>query len=775
MNARRNIIKSLGVGMLLAGTAGVASAKLDKEKQEGEIKVFPTVADMLRNKRLQAGQLVYTQGYYQAGDGGHANYILQSQTDALKTALPLENGLFAQLAAIDAVNYRMFGAKGDGQYDDGIAIKAAHQYANAYQLPVHNLNGEFWIKETHSILIQTSVDWGETVIHIDETFNNTKDFKFIIGSRQELKSIDLEASVKQQLVQHLVPGVQEIAALAPYRGSLIYMEDKNDRVGYREGDRYGGQSWAKQELFFVEDHGKVLGDIAYEFKDISSFEVIPVDDTYLYMRGGCFVLTGNSTGTGYTKNGFLIRRSRTIIAQQVVRLEQGASDVAMVARTGFYNFHKVFEVRLEDIKLIPYEQDREGKERDVPMGTYGISGDRILYGTFRNVTAEGGKVHWGVFGTNMNKNFSIEQCKLNRVDVHFHCWNLRILNSQIGFRGISVTGGGDLTIQNCTVEGRNIVNFRRDFGSKWDGDIRISNVRFMPIGTFQVCLLDLNPANFNYHYPIVLGKTIILENIVVDALKLTGQPEIYAMSLPVFSKMSHGERVIFPSYIEFSNISCRGKLSGLKILNMVNPEGFYTEQLGSYDGIRLARNVRIKVENVDLEAVNTVLTSKKPYHVAISSGNYAQGDAHSLYLDMEISNCKGLLLQAEQTPMLLQIRNTDISALSFGDVGKMEGRLTVDQSFIAPEVTKEEQIQLDMRASLGAFMSNTIIYSPRLNGEYRPDLLGQYSFIKLNGALHGNHVNSRLGPDILGYVKQKGMKLTPAFLQKLSLHTEAYD
>src|SRR5690606_25703185 len=255
---------------------------------------------------------------------------------------------------------------------------------------------------------------------------------------------------------HLVPGVTEIAALNKFRGNLIYVEDMNDRIGYRAGARFDGQSWAKQELFFVEDHGKVIGDIAYTFKDFTSFEIIPVDDTYLTISGGCFALSGNSSGKGYTKNGIAIRRSRTIISKQVVRLEQGAVDTAPNARTGFYNFHKVYEVRLEDIKLIPYEQDREGTEHDVPAGTYGISGDRILNGTFRNVTAEGGKVHWGVFGTNMNKNFTIELCRLNRVDVHFHCWNLRIHNTHIGHRGISVTGGGDLTVRDCVIEGRNV-------------------------------------------------------------------------------------------------------------------------------------------------------------------------------------------------------------------------------------------------------------------------------------------------------------------------------
>jgi hypothetical protein len=71
-----------------------------------------------------------------------------------------------------------------------------------------------------------------------------------------------------------------------------------------------------------------------------------------------------------------------------------------------------------------------------------------------------------VFGSNLVKNFVVENSRLNRVDVHFHCWNLRISNSDIGFKGITVTGGGKLILENSSCAGNSFITFRNDFGSK---------------------------------------------------------------------------------------------------------------------------------------------------------------------------------------------------------------------------------------------------------------------------------------------------------------------
>src|SRR5690606_7254972 len=273
-NSRRNLLKSLGAGVLVAGIQGIANAEeKGKRSVARAIRILANTQELILIKEAIEGEIFKTLGYYQEHDAGGALYLITKKGQESPGAIILKNGLVAELLESNSVNYQMFGTKSDGDFDDGIAIKSAHEYANKYNIPVINRNGEFWIKATNDINIQTSVEWGATVFHIDEQFNTPKAFKFNITSRRAIKDHQLDANDKSSLVEHLVPGVTEIAALNKFRGNLIYVEDMNDRIGYRAGARFDGQSWAKQELFFVEDHGKVIGDIAYTFKDFTSFEI----------------------------------------------------------------------------------------------------------------------------------------------------------------------------------------------------------------------------------------------------------------------------------------------------------------------------------------------------------------------------------------------------------------------------------------------------------------------------------------------------------------------
>src|SRR5690606_38487162 len=237
---------------------------------------------------------------------------------------------------------------------------------------------------------------------------------------------------------------------------------------------------------------------------------------------------------------------------------------------GFYTFSLVYDVALENVRLIPWEQNREGEDRDVPAGTYGISAARMLNGVFRNVTAEGGPVHWGVFGTNLNKNFRIEHCRLNRVDVHFHCWNLCITDSHIGYRGISITGGGDLLIQNTSCNNRSFVNFRRDFGAKWDGRIRIINCRFEPPLASDSAVLSFQPMDFDYKYPIGLAQAIQVEGLVIDYSGNPGNDQpCWLIRTPEMSKTKQGGHLFFPRDLVIRNVSVIGREQGVRLMKLV--------------------------------------------------------------------------------------------------------------------------------------------------------------------------------------------------------------
>jgi len=136
------------------------------------------------------------------------------------------------------------------------------------QIPVINLSGEFWIKQSNNIRIMTNVQWGCTTFHIDERFNDRRFPRFVVLNDEPTQTLELDKETKAILLEKIRPGVQIINELAPYAGHLITVEDVKDRIGIRAGN-YSKRGWAREELFYVEEEGRIVGDIAWEFKDFT--------------------------------------------------------------------------------------------------------------------------------------------------------------------------------------------------------------------------------------------------------------------------------------------------------------------------------------------------------------------------------------------------------------------------------------------------------------------------------------------------------------------------
>ena len=779
--SRRKVLKILSLTALSTATASAFSNNQTASKNiKGlECRAFATIDDLKNFGQIRAMELVRVLGYYSINDGGAAEYLIVKTAEYdLKNefAISLNGNLSAVLVHAGYVNYKMFGAVGDGKNNDNIQIKNAHDYANTKNVPVINRSGEFWLKEVKKIKILTNVEWGSTVFHIDEKFNSRSGNRFEISPSKPSIDIKLNAEEKKEVLSVLKEGVQNIALLAPYKNSLIIIADTNDRIGYRAGAKFKGQSWAREELFYIEEHGKVIGDIAWKFKDYTKLTAYPAEENYLIVDGGAFYLSGDSPGVnyeGYKSNGFRIARSRTIIRNQWVGLEPGKEDLALDPRTGFYTFSTAYDITLENVRLIPYEQDRDGSNKDVPAGTYGISAGRILNGTFKRVTAEGGKVHWGVFGTNLNKNFRIENCQLNRVDVHFHCWNLSIKDSKIGFRGISVTGGGNLSIENTQCSSRSFINFRRDFGSKWDGDIRLSNCRFVPVSDADsISVLSFNPMDFDHKYPIGFGRSILIENLLVDFNAIEKKDAVcWMMGLPAFSKMKHGERLFFPEHIEFKNIRVKGREKGLRLIDITHPQTFILEKPGSYDGARLKPNAQMIFQNICLEDLENGETNST--HLRLTNpekGKYE--DAYSLYPSVKFHNCRGIVLTNSHSIADISFDYCSLSRFLMSKNKPLKGSLFFNNCTFEPVIGKPGDQIYSLSSELGTSFTNCKINAPVYQGLARPDLFNDIEFVRINESVKFNHLNTTIGRDVISFYKSKGIKFLPQFINMLKAHHE---
>ncbi|GAA3409833.1 hypothetical protein ACFFNY_31330 [Paenibacillus hodogayensis] len=789
--SRRRLLAALGgAGVALAGSAmlqesswgqSITSATYGSGGSTGAgigCRAYATVADLKADTSIVEGMLVMTAGYYAPDDGGASEYVIRAGTlvDDGGSVIDVQNGLQAVLLVKGHIRYKQFGTVSDGVNDDGGQIKKAHAFANTRRVPVIDEAGEYWIKQTTMIVIQTNVRWGQSKFHIDESFNSKAQARFHVLSRQDPAAISFDAATKASFLARMRPGTTLVPELAAYKNTLVFIVDDNDKIGARYG--YPGQNgWSKEDFFYVEEHGRIVGEIAWSFNDYTSLTAYPAEESYLVIDGGSFLLSGNNPGnnnSAYWYNGFLVKRSRTTIRNQWVGLEHGASDTSLDPRYGFYYFNYAYEVMLENVRAIPYEQNRPGTEY-VLIGTYGIGGRRVLNATFRNVTAEGSMYHWGVFGTNLFKNFRIEGCRLNRVDVHFHCWNLYVSDSEIGYRGFTLTGGGDLVIENTKRYGNQFIGFRQDFGARWDGHIRIRNCRLIvENGGAQVTGLDFRPADFDYKYSIGYGRSIHMENFVFD---YTGQTNVNGacqlIRLAGFSKIaSTGSRLFFPQWIECRNITVAGRDQGVRIMQISNPFSFDVGRAGGLDGQRLLTNCYMRFENIDGEKV-----PPQPSEGTASSsfllnalGTTPYDDQYALFPKIEFIHVGDFWGHFKGAAANVTVRDSTVNCMDNYSGGQMRGSLVLDQCDIRPDAVDDGKVLYTLNAQFGTTFLNCTIHAPILNGVARPDLFARHGFIDINQKLMWNHVNTTLAKQLVDYYAGIGNPVLPEFYAMLKSH-----
>ena len=127
---------------------------------------YNNVAEMKADKKLKVGDMAITLGYYEANDGGAAEYIITNVLDETKYQEQIGD-LYAELILKDdTVNVKQLGAYGDGEHDDTYAIQNAINKTKNIFIP----EGDFLIRGIKLKDFQTlyGVGTGSVLIAADD-------------------------------------------------------------------------------------------------------------------------------------------------------------------------------------------------------------------------------------------------------------------------------------------------------------------------------------------------------------------------------------------------------------------------------------------------------------------------------------------------------------------------------------------------------------------------------------------------------------------------------
>jgi len=407
------------------------------------------------------------------------------------------------------IYYYDFGAVGDGETCDFLAIYNAHAEANRLNKPVRADYGATYFISGKDLtaIIQTSTDWRDARFIIDDReVSNPSAWVFNVTSQHSTSSLG-------STVTSLVKGQTNLGRTFEHP-SLIKVENNTVRRFIRRGaNQNSGQP--QREVILVDTNGNICPTtpILWDYERITASTIRPIDAEQLTITGGIFTTISNHSQTSiadYTRNIRIGRSNSTLDGFQQYVVDD-------------HNASKYFGLIVSEAANVTIKNSYFSAHRLFAEGTYGIEAFLAVNLVLRNVKQTNDitdSAFWYIFGSNESKNITFDDVYLSRFDAHMGIHNATIKNSTLGYGGIQVVGSGLLTVENTTITGHNTFMYlRTDYGSTWDGEIIIRNSEFHPTGSSATIINGSNDGAWYFGYETFLPHKITIDGLrVIDTL-----------------------------------------------------------------------------------------------------------------------------------------------------------------------------------------------------------------------------------------------------------------
>lgn len=448
------------------------------------------------------------------------------------------------------VNYEKFGAIGDGVTDDYKAIKLAHDYANENNYPVKaNGSRTYYISNvTEPIIIKTNTDWNNCTIKIDENTNpNVIDVFKVVSNKEPIVINDLTGITVSKKIKN-------IPKLTGYGLCLVDVINENKKQFIRKGSN-ADAGYNQTDQFLIDNEGNVLNDIIWDFDNITTITLYPLDDNILSI-GNAKVITieNNIDSATYLRKGILVNRSNVVVKGINHVIEEHNGDTFSPSR-GIVYFHTCANWKIQD-SILASRRVRNS------VGTYDLNMYKAVNGTVENVVDSNFNdiTRWGCHTSNYAKDLKFYNCKLSRIDAHRGVWNLTLRDTEVGHQGLRLTGGGLLVLDNFTSYSGALIAFRSDYGSTWNGKVRGKNVNHKPrnMGSELVRIISFdNDMTHDFGYQCYHTLGVQMENYYLYNYGDNGNNGVFdliSISESNFDNAIESCRVRFPYELSFKNI-----------------------------------------------------------------------------------------------------------------------------------------------------------------------------------------------------------------------------
>lgn len=490
---------------------------------------------------------VVLHGYYIKGDKPVVYYYYKNSSGLIN-----DDGYIIKLgsnvldnhylvAKVDKVTYADYGANNT---DDTLKVKKAHEFANENNLPVESHTP---VKLVTYSEIEVKTYTKVTNVIIDETNRRSSTVLYHIKNDSDAVDVELTQEIIDDIIDNYKTGSEVRLTSLASRGlnqHYIIIQD-NNRVVNRS---YGSFKYIR-DMFVLDKDGIVVGKPNFApWTGVTSLVAYRIPKKRITVD---FEITLVNSSNSSDLNAYLFpiisaQRSNT---DYVFNFFKEMSDTQVSPSNGHISFNNVCKITAN------------GKSFPLPgvnHGTYGIGGDSVFDAEFK-VNGTGSENRWGIWGTNNFKNITFNKCNVNRLDVHFNAFNIYIQDCNVGSRGIHLTGGGDLYIDNTTVSGTDsYLNLREDYGSKWDGDIKITNAKYNLKGGVNCSIIKYSWINFNYNTEVIMAREIIIDNVKLFSKTLRGTNYVEVIRIPnglgAIPNNTNSPKAILPNYIKINNI-----------------------------------------------------------------------------------------------------------------------------------------------------------------------------------------------------------------------------